>query len=71
MMVEQSECSETLAFKLQTLANHPEESKRQSENDGKFEIKNVESFEVSLNEALFEHIKKVRYTSFSAAEPRH
>jgi hypothetical protein len=29
MKMEQTQCSETLAFKLQTLMNHPEESVQQ------------------------------------------
>jgi hypothetical protein len=32
--MEQTECSETLAFKLQTPENHPEESARHSEQGG-------------------------------------
>jgi hypothetical protein len=32
MKMEQTECSETLAFKLQTPGNHPEESIRHSEH---------------------------------------
>jgi hypothetical protein len=32
MKMEQTECSETLALKLQTLMNHPEESKQHSEH---------------------------------------
>jgi hypothetical protein len=32
MKMEETECSETLAFKLQTPGNNPKESKRQSEH---------------------------------------
>jgi hypothetical protein len=32
MKMEQTECSKTLAFKLQTLVNHPEESIQHSEH---------------------------------------
>jgi hypothetical protein len=32
MKMEQAECSETLAFKLQALVNHPEESIQHSEH---------------------------------------
>jgi hypothetical protein len=32
MKMEQTDCSETLAFKLQTPANHPAESIRRSEH---------------------------------------
>jgi hypothetical protein len=31
MKIEQTQCSETLAFKLQTPGNHPEESTQHSE----------------------------------------
>jgi hypothetical protein len=37
----QTQCSETLAFELQTPVNHPEESIRHSKHGVKFEIKNL------------------------------
>jgi heme/copper-type cytochrome/quinol oxidase subunit 4 len=39
MKMEQRVCSETMASKLQTPANHPEESIQRSEHSEKFEIK--------------------------------
>jgi hypothetical protein len=41
MKMEQTGCSETLAFKLQTSVNHPEESYK-VQNIAKFEIKKCE-----------------------------
>jgi hypothetical protein len=33
MKIEQTECSETLAYKIQTPGNYPEESIKESEHD--------------------------------------
>jgi hypothetical protein len=41
MKVEQTECSVTLAYKLQMLANHPKESNTTCRIWRKFEIKNL------------------------------
>jgi hypothetical protein len=39
MKMEQTECSEVLAYKIQTPGNHPEESIQHSERSRKVEIK--------------------------------
>jgi hypothetical protein len=39
--MEQTECSETSAYKIQTPGNYPEESVQRSEHDKKFEIKDI------------------------------
>jgi len=40
MKMEQEECSETSAYKIQTPGNHPKESIQHSGHGEKFEIKN-------------------------------
>jgi hypothetical protein len=41
MKMEQTECSETLAFKLQTPVNHPEESVRRSEHGESLKLSTI------------------------------
>jgi hypothetical protein len=41
MKMEQTECSETLAFKLQTPGNNPEESIRNSKHAESFKSRNI------------------------------
>jgi hypothetical protein len=45
--MEQTECSETSAYKIQTPGNYPEESTQHSEHGETFEIKNIKVFIVA------------------------
>jgi len=41
MKMEQTECSETSAYKIQTPGNYPEENIQHTEHGKSFEIKNI------------------------------
>jgi hypothetical protein len=46
MKMEQTQCSETLAFKLQTPGNHPEESVKYSEHGESLKSRKIQVLEL-------------------------
>jgi hypothetical protein len=53
MKMEQTQCSETLAFKLQTTVNHPETKHTKSRTGRMFEVKRVLEFDASPTDAAW------------------
>jgi hypothetical protein len=72
MKMEQTVCSETLAFKLQMPGNHPEESIRQITNDPQRTChKNIESSSEIFSKVLYraEYWIRVPLNDTCASEP--
>jgi hypothetical protein len=66
MKMEQTECSETLALKLQTLANHPEESIRVHHTDVMRRLKETRT---PVNTVLRQHLFYLMMQSASQTTP--